>query len=369
MDFSFTEEQETVGKVARQLFEQRCTPEHLTDLESGDVRYDAGLWRELASSDLLGIALPESVGGSGGGFLELGVLLAEVGWSVAPVPVYATLVLGADTIARQGDSVIQQRYLPKVVDGSTILTAALAEPGNSDPCAPRTTARPDGDTWILEGRKELVPAAQLADAIVVSAKSDDVPALFVVETATDGVTVTATSTTNGEPYADVELAGARGHRLDATGDADAVGSLYTRALVGLCALQVGVAERALKIAASYTSEREQFGRPIGSFQAVQQRLADAFIDVEAIRWTTWHAAWLISEGRPASREAAIAKFWTAEAGARVVASAQQVHGGMGIDVTYPLHRYFLWAKQIELSLGSASQQLARLGAAYPEGSK
>jgi alkylation response protein AidB-like acyl-CoA dehydrogenase len=368
MDFSFTEEQETVGKVARQLFEHRATAEHLTEIESGEVRYDRALWRELASSDLLGIALPESVGGSGGGFLDLGVLLAEVGWSVAPVPVYATLVLGADTIARHGDSATQQRYLPKVVDGSTILTAALAEPGNSDPAAPGTTARANGDTWILDGSKELVPAGQLADAIVVPAHADDGSGLFVVEAATDGVSITPATTTNGEPYADVELAGAVGHRLS-SGDADAVGSLYARALVGLCAMQVGVAERALKIAASYTSEREQFGRPIGSFQAVQQRLADAFIDVEAIRWTTWHAAWLLAEGRPATREAAIAKFWAAEAGARVVASAQQVHGGMGIDVTYPLHRYFLWAKQIELSLGSAPQQLARLGAAYPEGSK
>lgn len=366
MDFSFTEEQETVGKVARQLFDHRATPEHLAGLESDEVRFDRELWRELASSDLLGIALPESVGGSGGSFLDLGVLLAEVGWSVAPVPVYATLVLGADTIARHGDPSIQQRYLPKVVDGGTVLTAALAEPGNSDPIAPRTIARADRDAWTLTGAKELVPAAQLADAIVVSARADDGPGLFVVETATNGVVVSPADTTNGEPYADIELAGAIGRRLDG-GGADAVASLYSRALVGLCAIQVGVTERALKIAASYTSQREQFGRPIGSFQAVQQRLADAFIDVEAIRWTTWHAAWLIAEGRPAMREAAIAKFWAAEAGARVVASAQQVHGGTGIDVTYPLHRYYLWAKQIELSLGSAPQQLARLGAAYPEG--
>ena len=121
MDFSFTEEQETVGKVARQLFEHRATPEHLTELEAGEMRYDGPLWRELATSDLLGIALPDSVGGSGGGFLELGVLLTEVGWSVAPVPVYATLVLGADTIARHGDSDIQQRYLPGVADGSILL--------------------------------------------------------------------------------------------------------------------------------------------------------------------------------------------------------------------------------------------------------
>jgi 3-oxocholest-4-en-26-oyl-CoA dehydrogenase beta subunit len=368
MDFTFTDEQETVGKVARQLFEHRATPEHLTELECGDIRYDAGLWNELASADLLGIALPESVGGSGGGFLELGVLLSEVGFSVAPVPVYSTLVLGADTIARHGDSALQQQYLPGVVNGSTILSAALVEPGNSDPTAPRTTARSDGDTWRLDGSKELVPAAQLAAAIVVSAQAEDGPGLFIVDAETDGVATTPVATTNGEPHADVGLTGAIGRRLAEHDAGNIVGSLYCRALVGLCAIQIGVVERALKLAASYTTEREQFGRPIGSFQAVQQRLADAFIDVEAIRWTTWHAAWLIAQGRPADREAAIAKFWAAEAGARVAASAQQVHGGMGIDITYPLSRYFLWAKQNELALGSASQQLARLGNAYAEGS-
>lgn len=366
MDFSFNEDQETVGKVARQLFEHRATPERLTELEAGEVRYDAALWSELAASDLLGIALPESVGGSGGGFLELGVILAEVGRTVAPVPVYPTLVLGADTIARHGDSDLQERLLPGVVDGSVILTAGLAEAGNSNPASPRsTTARRDGDGWLIDGAKELVPAAQLADAIVVSARADDGPGLFVVDTDSSAVSVQAVDTTHAEPYADVTFSGARARRL--TGDGDIVAALYNRALVGLCAVQVGVTERALRIAASYTAEREQFGRPIGSFQAVQQRMADAFIDAEAIRWTTWHAAWLIAEGRPVSRDAAIAKFWAAEAGARVVATAQQVHGGMGIDVTYPISRYYLWAKNIELALGSASQQLARLGSAYSEG--
>ncbi|MGV0714220.1 acyl-CoA dehydrogenase family protein [Mycolicibacterium sp. XJ662] len=367
MDFTFSDEQQTVAKVARQLFEHRAATERLTELESDEVRHDAALWSEMASADLLGIALPESVGGTGGGFLELGVLLSEVGYSVAPVPVYATLVLGADSLARHGDSDLQQRFLPGVVNGSTVLTAALTEPGSSDPTTPRTTARADGGGWRLTGIKELVPAAQLAAAIVVSASTDDGAGLFVVETGGDGVDVTSVETTNGEPFADVALNDACGWRLTEYADTDIVGALYTRALVGLCAMQIGVAERALKLAAAYTSEREQFGRPIGSFQAVQQRLADAFIDTEAIRWTTWHAAWLIAEGRPAAREAAIAKFWAAEAGARVTASAQQVHGGMGIDVTYPLSRYFLWAKQIELALGSASQQLARLGSTYAEG--
>jgi alkylation response protein AidB-like acyl-CoA dehydrogenase len=371
MDFTFTEEQETIAKVARQLFEHRATPEHLTELEAGrekgHARYDAALWRELATADLLGIALRENVGGSGHGFFELALLLAEVGWSVAPVPVYATLLLGADTIARYGDEGQQQRYLPDVVSGGRLLTAGLTEPGRSDPTAPATTAHRDGEGWRIEGTKELVPAAHVAHTIVIPATVDDGDVgLFLVDVNAGGVDVRPATTTNGEPHADVFIDGAavsREDRLPGNGAA-MIESLYARALVGLCAIQLGVTERALRIAAAYTTEREQFGRPIGSFQAVQQRMADAFIDVEAIRWTMWQAAWLLGQDRQAAREASIAKFWAGEAGARVAATAQQVHGGIGIDTTYPLFRYFLWAKHNELTLGSASTQLARLGAEY-----
>ena len=370
MDFTFTEEQETITKVARQLFEHRVTPEHLTELEAGDVRYDAALWRELATSDLLGIALPEKVGGSGHGFVELALLLAEVGWNVAPVPAYATLLLGADTIARYGDDGQQQRFLSDVVIGSRLLTAGLTEPGRSDPTNPATTAQRDGSGWRLDGTKELVPAAQVAHTMLITATLDDGDVgLFLLDANAAGVDIRPAATTNGEPHADVFLNGAvvsGEDRLPGNGK-EMVESLYARALVGLCAIQLGVTERALRIAASYTTEREQFGRPIGSFQAVQQRMADAFIDVEAIRWTMWQAAWLLGQGGPPGREAGIAKFWAAEAGARVAATAQQVHGGIGIDITYPLFRYFLWAKHNELTLGSASAQLARLGAGYVEG--
>ena len=367
MDFTFTEDQETIAKLARDLFERRATPDRLTELESGQIRYDAALWQELAAADLLGTALPESLGGNGGGFVELGVLLAEVGSSVAPAPAYATLVLGADPIARFGSPEQQQRFLPGVIAGSRILTAGLAEPGRSDPLTPATTARRDGPNWRLDGIKELVPAAQIADTVLIPAVTDDGDvSLFLLATDANSVDVRPVTTTNREPHADVFLDGATVSAEDQLGNpgSDPIGSLYTRALVGLCAIQLGVADRALRIAADYTSGREQFGRPIGSFQAVQQRLADAFIDVEAIRWTTWHAAWLIAEGRPASRAARIAKFWAAEAGARIAAATQQVHGGIGIDITYPLHRYFLWAKHNELTLGSATQQLARLGSTY-----
>jgi alkylation response protein AidB-like acyl-CoA dehydrogenase len=374
MEFTLTEEQEAIAKVARQLFDDRAAPQRLAETEAGRERYDAVLWKDLAGVDLLGVGLPAAVGGSGHGFLELAVILSEVGWSVAPVPAYAALVLGADPIARYGTAAQQARYLPGIVAGSSVLSAGWMERGRADPSAPATAARRDGACWRIDGTKELVPAAQLADAIVVPATTEDGDVgFFVVETTGPGVQITAVATTNGEPHADVALDGAAvrfDQRLGEPGrGAEMIESLYARALVGLCATQLGVAERALRIAAAYTSEREQFGRPIGSFQAVQQRMADAFIDVEAIRWTTWHAAWLIARERPASRAASIAKFWAAEAGARVVATAQQVHGGIGLDTTYPLHRYFLWAKQNELALGSASYHLARLGKAYAEGNR
>ncbi|MEB4210290.1 acyl-CoA dehydrogenase family protein [Mycobacterium sp. 94-17] len=371
MDFSFTEEQETIAKLARDLFERRATPERLTELEAAEIRHDAALWQELAGADLLGTALPESVGGScgsGGGFVELGVLLAEVGYAVAPVPVYATLVLGADPIARHGSREQQQRFLPGVVTGSRILTAGLVEPGRSGPARPVTTARRDGPNWRLDGAKELVPAAQLADTLLIPASTDDGDeGLFLLAADAAGAEIRPAPTTSREPHADVFLDGATVSAADMIAGDGLTESLYTRALVALCAIQLGVTERALRIAAEYTCTREQFGRPIGSFQAVQQRMADAFIDVEAIRWTTWQAAWLIASGRPLEqtrRAARIAKFWAAEAGARVAGTAQQVHGGIGIDVTYPLHRYFLWAKHNELTLGPASAQLARLGATY-----
>ncbi|MGH3958585.1 acyl-CoA dehydrogenase family protein [Mycobacterium sp.] len=372
MDFTFTEEQETISKLARELFERRATPERLAELEAGETRYDAALWKELAAADLLGVALPEEAGGSsgaGGGFAELAVLLAEVGWSVAPVPAYATLVLGADPIARHGSPEQRQRFLPGVVAGTRILSAGLQEPGHSDPTDPATTARRDGPNWRLDGVKELVPAAQLADTVLIPATADNGEAgLFLLATDARGVDIRPVATTNLEPHADVFLDGALVSVQDRLGDGpEVIGSLYTRALVGLCAIQLGVSERALRMTAEYTSGREQFGRPIGSFQAVQQRMADAFIDVEAIRWTTWHAAWLIAQGRPADRAARIAKFWAAEAGARVAATTQHVHGGIGIDTSYPLYRYFLWAKHNELALGPASAQLARLGSTYPEG--
>ncbi len=369
MDFSLSEEQQAVAAAAHRILDGFATPERLTEIEARDQRFDAELWGELANADLLGIAIPGEFGGSGHGFGELCVLLVEAGLHVAPVPLYPTLVLGAPPIARYGTDEQRRRILPAVVAGDVKLSAGLAEPGQSFPGHPSTIATPDGTRWRIDGQKALVPWAQLSERIVVPAATGEASVgIFLIDPTDPGVEVRPVVTTSGEPHADVGLSGAVVEAGDVVGDPTAgqqiASFLQLNAVVGLCALQLGVSERALRLAADYVTTREQFGRAIGSFQAVQQRMADAFIDIEAMRWTMWQAVWRIAAAMPAEREAGIAKFWASEAGPRVVATAQQVHGGVGIDITYPLHRYFLWTKQLELTLGSAPFHLARLGASY-----
>ena len=371
MDFSLTEDQSALRDLARKILEDHVTHERLKQVDAQPEWFDRATWDELAKSNLLGVALPEDVGGSGLGLIALAVLLTEVGRVVATIPILPTLVLGALPIAEFGSAAQRQRYLPGVGNGSTILTAALIEVDNEEPTRPLTTARRDGSGWRLDGIKTCVPAAHLAERILVPARTgDNAVGVFLVDPHARGVELTRQEATNHEPQFRVALSGtvvADGDVLDdpARG-AVIIEWTVQRALLGLCALQAGIAERVLHMTAEYTKTREQFGRPIGSFQAVAQRAAEMYIDTEAIRLTMWQAAWRLAEGLPAAEELAAAKFWAAEAGQRVVYAAQHLHGGIGVDIDYPLHRYFLWAKEIELSLGGASQQLVRLGAAMAQ---
>jgi alkylation response protein AidB-like acyl-CoA dehydrogenase len=361
MDFTFTEEQETISKLARDVLERRATPERLTELEAGQSRYDAALWKELAGADLLGAALPESLGGNGGGFVELGVLLAEVGSTVAPVPAYATLLLGADPIARHGSPEQQQRFLPGVVDGTRILSAGLHEPGRSDPARPATTARRDGTTWRLDGVKELVSFGQLADTLLIPARIDDdadgAVGLFLLPTDVAGVEIRPVTTTNREPHADVFLDGATVAATDKLGGDRLVESLHTRALVGLCAVQVGVAERALRMAAEYTTGREQFGRPIGSFQALKHRMADLYVAVAAARAVVADAC-----DDPTPANAATARLAACEALCTVAAEGIQLHGGIAITWEHDMHLYFKRAHGSAQLLDPPRELLRRLEA-------
>ena len=361
MDFAYTPEQEELRALARIVLSDHATPRRVAEVEASDERIDRELWAALAGAGLLGIAVPEEHGGGGLGLVELCVLLEEVGRAVAPVPAYATLLLGALPVGALGTEAQRQRLLPGVARGELLLSGALTEPRNPEPLAPATRAAAGDGGWRLDGVKLGVPAAAAARAVVVSARAGGEAGLFLVDPHDPGVTLERQEATNREVQYLLTLDGAPGERLGGPG---ALAWLVRRATVGLCAMQVGVTERALRMTAEYTSSREQFGRPLSAFQAVSQRAADAYVDVQGIRLTALAATWRLAEGEEAGADAAIAvaKFWAAEAGQRVVHAAQHLHGGVGVDISYPLHRSFLWAKQIELSLGGATHQLLRVGA-------
>ena len=363
MDLAFTDDQSSLRELAKQIFIGYCTDEKLTAIEATGSAFDAGLWSELARSHLLGFGVPEELGGNGGGMIELAVLLEQAGRFAAPVPLWAALVCGSLPVSMFGTDEQKERLLKPAMEGSSIITGAFDEPTSRDLLKPQTKAERDGNAWRLTGAKEHVPAVAQASRVIVAADSPDGLALFLLDPA--NAAITQQPNTSEEPLSLIEMENARVEPNDVLagpGADETWQKIIDHALVGLCAQQVGVAEQALRITAEYTSGREQFGRPLGTFQAVQQRIADGYVDVEAMRWTMWHAAWLLSEGLPATDEAAEAKYFAAEGGHRVLAAAQHLHGGVGVDMSYPLHRFTFLSKQIELTLGGASEQLDRLGA-------
>ncbi len=367
MDFAFTEEQLGLAALAQRILTDRVTPDRLREIEGGPDRFDPDLWRTLAEADLLGIGLSEQVGGSGFGIIEQCLLLEQLGRRLAPVPFLASSVCAAGALARFGTAAQQATWAAPAVAGRRVLTVALAESRHTDLADPATNAVAEGAGYRLTGLKTAVPAGPLADLFLVSARVDSGEVgVFLVEKERPGMTVSRQATTNRESAAQVALADVRvptEARLGPVGGGQAVLRwILERATVGLCALQLGITEQAVRDTADYTKTRVQFNRPIATFQAVGHRCADAYIDVEAVRLTLWQAAWRLAEGLPAATEVEVAKYWAAEAGHRVGHAAVHLHGGMGVASEYTTHRYFIWAKQIEFMLGGATQQLLRIGA-------
>lgn len=366
MDFSFNDEQQTVADLAATITAASTKEERWRDLSGGWL--DRELYRELANANLLGLSLPESAGGSGFGLVESCLILEQAGRNLARVPFLEGVVGAAVPIAAHGTSEQVERLLPGLVRGESVLTSAL---GSGDPADVRhvsVRAARDADGWRLRGEAPFVAYADVADRVLLPAVDDaDHVGLFLLDPAGDGVRHEEQTATTGQPLSlltleDASVASADVLLSPTDHGREVLGSIWERAVVGLCALQLGVVSRALEMTAEYTSQREQFGRPLAQFQAVAMRLADGYIDVEGIRTTLWQAAWRLDAGLPASKATSVAKFWAAEAGQRIVSAAQHLHGGMGADVDYPLHQYTLWSKHCELALGSASWHLGALGA-------
>jgi alkylation response protein AidB-like acyl-CoA dehydrogenase len=367
MDFDPTPEMADAAALAAGILADRCTQTRLREVEATGTRFDPELWTQLGAAGLLGLPLPEDAGGSGLGLLELCSVLVEVGRAVAPVPA-AWHVPSAMALARFAPPARQRQWLPRAVAGEVVLTTALSEDRAFAPDRPTTTADRDGERWVLSGAKTVVPAGTIADLFLVPADSPAGTAVFLVRPDDVGVTVEPQVLNDGDTVARLELTGVsldddRVLGSDPAERAQVSRWLTPRLMVALCAQQLGVVEEALALTAGYARTREQFGRPIGSFQAVSQRLADGYIDVQGARLTLWQAAWRLAEGLPADVEVASAKLWAADTGHKLAHTAVHVHGGVGIDLEGPAHRYFTAAKRHELALGGGTEQARHIGRA------
>ncbi|WP_436699780.1 acyl-CoA dehydrogenase family protein [Nocardioides sp. BYT-33-1] len=346
MDFLFTPEQDEAAELAARILADKTTNERLKEVEAGGDRFDRALWKDLGDAGLLSLHLPEDQGGAGLGLIELARVLVEVGKRVAPVPL---AVHGACTalLAAHGVTV-----------GDRLYAAAVAEERAHLPAAPTVTASADG---ALTGVKTLVRAGMAADALLVTATGPSGPGVHLVDVTAPGVERVAQRTSDGDAAALVTLSGALSTPVGGGEAPERLGQL----LVALAAAeQLGVTEGALRLTAEYAKTREQFGRPIGTFQAVSQRLADGFIDVLGQRLTLWQAVWRLEEGLPAASEVATAKLWAADAGHRIAHTTVHVHGGVGIDLDGEAHRYFTSGKRFEFLFGGATEQALAIGRAF-----
>jgi alkylation response protein AidB-like acyl-CoA dehydrogenase len=370
VDFEPDDEQRELQGLAAGLLGREVTAERLTAFEDGGAAYDTRTWKALAQAGLLGACLPTADGGAGLGAVGLAVVLREIGAHVAPVPAYASLALGAMTIARHG-SPAQRALLPALAAGDVVLTGAAREPGTGEV---RTTASRAGDSYVLDGVKTFVPYAAVASHILIPARvvsgpregahprpPDERVAVFLVEAAE--VEQTRHPATTGEPMSRVALPGVRVGPEAVLGDG-AWDTLRRYAVAGAVATVSGVAARALELTTEHVKTREQFGRVLAAFQAVTMQIGDVYIAVRALDVAMWAGVWRLATEQPDTDEVlAIAAYNACDPVLKALYTCQHLHGGIGLDVTYPLHRYFAWGKHYAHLLGGAAAQLDAIAAA------
>lgn len=364
MDYSWDEQQTEIRDLAAQILSKECTPDRLTALDASQRAFDADLWKVLADAGLLGIAVEESLGGGGFGFTELCLVVEQAARVAARLHLVETAVLGALPLARFGSPELRSQAVKPFAAGAVLVTSTIRTTGD----APRgVTATSAGDGWRLRGAVSHVPLADVADLLVVEAVDDEgEPGLFLVRAGADGLRTERQSSIDRQerrqvvlddvvvPPSDVLVApGPQGR--------EARDWTVARGVAARGIEMLAHAEAALALAAEYVTTRHQFGRPIGTFQAVSHRLADAYIDTQGVRLTAWRAAWLLGEELADEEACGVAAWWAADAPMRVVESAMHVHGGMSVDLDYPLHRHYLACKLGELQLGGSRRRLAALG--------
>ncbi len=372
MDLSFNEEQEILRNTARDFFKAKCDKKIIEELEASDTGHSEDLWKQMAELGWMGVIIPEEYDGVGLTIMELAILFEEFGWAAMPGPLMGT-VMGSLAILEGGSEDQKKSILPKVAEGNLILAMAVEEPEvNFDMKQISVQAEKKYDGYVINGTKLFVQYPTVADNLIVAARTSGVAGdadgvtLFVVDAKSAGITCFPMKTIASDKQFQVDFNDVAVSADSIVGSHDKAVSLLAsvrkKSTALLCAEMVGGALREVEMTAAYTREREQFDRPLGSFQAVQHRLADMYIDAHGARLASYQAIWCLSVDKDADREIAIAKAFTSRAARDVAFSAQQLHGGIGVDMDYDLHFYYRRAKAMELKLGHEAYHINTLGA-------
>jgi alkylation response protein AidB-like acyl-CoA dehydrogenase len=362
MDLSFTEEQEILRKFAKDFLDVKFPKKVIREVEETDAGYLTDAWKEMAELGWMGLPFSEKYGGAGMTFLDLAVLLEEMGKASMPGPYFATVMLGAFPISDFGTEEQKGKYLTGVSAGNMIMTMALTESdGTCSPESIKTKAVSAGDGWSISGTKLFVPFAHVSDYILCVARTDESKkaeegiTVFVVDSKAQGVECTLLESIAGK-LCEVSFNNVKVSKDDMVGALNEgwnlVKSTVDKAEVANCCEMVGLAQQALDMTVDYAKERKQFGKPIGSFQIIQHYCADMLINLEGMRLSTYKAAWKLSEGLDFLEDIAVAKAWAIQAADQLIGLAHQVHGAIGVTIEYDLHYYTRRLKAAELSFGS-----------------
>jgi 3-oxocholest-4-en-26-oyl-CoA dehydrogenase beta subunit len=362
MKLTLTEEQEMLKKTARDFLADKCLKKFVKQMEESETGYSRELWQEMAELGWIGLAFPEKYGGGDMSFLDLAMLLEEMGRACLPGPFFSTVVLGGLPILALGSEEQKQEYLPKLIRGEKIFTLALTEPGyrHYDTSSVTVKATPDDGNYIINGTKLFVPDAHIADYLlcVARTKPKNGITIFLADAKNPGINYTVLKTIAGDKLCEVVFNRMPVPKANILGRLNqgwgAVQRIMEWAAVGKCCEMVGNIQRVLEMTVDYAKERKQFDHPIGIFQIIQHYCADMATDIDGARFSTYQAAWMLSEGLPCTKEVAIAKAWTSQASQRVVALAHQIHGAIGVTIEHDLHYYTKRAKAAELAFGDAN---------------
>jgi len=361
MKLTLTEEQEMLKKTARDFLAEKCPKKFVKQMEESETGYSRELWQEMAELGWMGLAFPGKYGGGDMNFLDLAVLLEEMGRACLPGLFFSTVVLGGLPILDLGSEKQKQEYLPRLIRGEKVFTLALTEPGyhNYDASSVTVRATPGGGSYIIKGTKLFVPDVHVADYLlcVARTKPKNGITMFLADAKNPKINYNVLKTIAGDKLCEVVFDKMPVPKANILGRLNqgwsAVQRVIERAAVGKCCEMVGNIQRVLEMTVDYAKERKQFDRPIGSFQIIQHYCADMATDVDSARFSTYQAAWMLSEGLPCTKEVAIAKAWTSQASQRVVALAHQIHGAIGVTIEHDLHYYTKRAKAAELAFGDA----------------